>query len=75
MSPRNLYMRGDITMAKSPRIRIELSLDGAILDATVLADTVADRDAALRRLQLIVPMLSVFEQDPTTNPRLGGGSK
>lgn len=48
-------------MAKPPRIRIELSLDGSVIDATVLADSAADRDRALRRLQLIVPMLSVFE--------------
>lgn len=54
-------------MSKVPRIKIEMSLDGKIVDAGILADTLEDRDTALLRLRTLLPIFEMVSA--TSNER------
>lgn len=51
-----------MTTQRSPRIKLELSLDGKISDVHVLADSAEDRDRALAKLRQFLPSLEMLEQ-------------
>ena len=51
-------------MSKAPRIRVEMNLDGKVVDATVLADSLADRDTALVRLRALLPLFEMVSVTP-----------
>ena len=64
------------TAQRSPRIKLELSLDGKISDVHVLADSAEDRDRALAKLRQFLPAFELLEQlaveAESTIPRAAG---
>ena len=47
---------------RSPRIKLELSLDGKISNVHVLADSAEDRDRALAKMRQFLPAFELLEK-------------